>query len=504
VIITEERRSRLILTLSAVAAATLWIAFALTRSDPVLGRGIVHDAIKASAVVATALLAVVALGNVVLSRALGGAAGEPSGFLRVVVYAVLTFAACFVTLRYFGMDVRAVLATSAIVTAAVGFAMQPTLGSMISGLSLHLDGVLRTGDWVKRDDEYIQVTSLNWRTVVGRTTGGRRVAIPNAKLSDDPLIVMPGDQPLETSFYFLATVDARPEQITELMVELMTDLPAVDESRPILVAPFGYDPRQRSLKYRVKYWSRDIANADDTEGEANTRFWYVLQRNRIAYPTQVDCALDAALRARKAETWANPADFEQMVTRGAAAAGLPTEWVRPLVDGGELLLFGKGERLIMPPRTEGWRFLILSGHALISPEFEVVIYGATVTGQKIEGLGRSAAVKKVAEELADYVGPFAEFAVQRAAESARDFNELCRQVAEEIHDANARQRFLAAVLPQGESEVGPGAFLEARRNAAGSLVCGGGLRARSEMAVLAVPPAVAPTTAVAVASLQGA
>jgi hypothetical protein len=65
--------------------------------------------------------------------------------------------------------------------------------------------------------------------------------------------------------------------------------------------------------------------------------------------------------------------------------------------------------------------------------------------------------------------------------------DLCQTVASEIADPADREAFLAAVIPEAPARFGPGERLTARRNAAGSLVLGDGLRARRETALFAMP-----------------
>lgn len=490
---------RSLLPVLAVLTAAAWLAFAFSGQDAVLGSGPVRDVLRIAAIVCTALLAVAALGAIVLSRALRGAEGEPTGFLRVIVYGVLTFVATFVTLRYFGFDVRAVLATSAIATAAVGFAMQPTLGSMISGLTLHMDRVMRVGDGIMHEKEWVEIVSLNWRTATGRTTSGRTLVFPNAKLSDSILEILPHDQPLEAVFHFLAPIAVRPEWITELTNELMVDLPLVEESLPILVAPVGYDPANGALRYRVKFWIRRYGAWDDVEAEAHRRLWYVFQRNRIPYPVQHKWEVGPGEAPPQADARLPALHLEGLpeaeVARLAAAA-LPSELTgeeraqagAALARRGALLLFAADEFLVMPEWTEGSSYLLIRGEAEASQALKTLQEAESSPAYLMQQLGRTAAVKRVADELAHYIGPYAEYAVNRAAEHTTDLDTLCREAAEEIANPKDRLAFLSKVIPGEGVAIRPGAVLSAKRNAAGSLILGGGLRAQRELAILALPP----------------
>src|SRR5256885_4482191 len=175
---------RNVLLSTFIAVALVWAIALGSQSDPVLGVGMAHMLLKTLAIAATAVLVVMIAGKLILTLAASMSGMAPTGFQRVIIYALLTFAASFATLRYFGFDLSAVLTTSAIVTAAVGFAMQPTLSSMIAGLALHADRAVHVGDCILLDNETVRIESMNWRAAIGRRPDGRLMVIPNARLTE--------------------------------------------------------------------------------------------------------------------------------------------------------------------------------------------------------------------------------------------------------------------------------------------------------------------------------
>jgi small-conductance mechanosensitive channel len=94
----------------------------------------------------TCLMFVLAVGSLILQVLLPAGGAPPTALQCAVMYAVLSFAASCVTLALLDYDLRVVLATSAIGTAIVGFAMRPTLGSVISGMALNVDRTIHVGD----------------------------------------------------------------------------------------------------------------------------------------------------------------------------------------------------------------------------------------------------------------------------------------------------------------------------------------------------------------------
>ncbi|MBV9912656.1 MAG: mechanosensitive ion channel family protein, partial [Sinobacteraceae bacterium] len=242
-------RARTTLIPAFVLATLLWAISLVTESDPVLGVGTAHMVLKAAAIVVTAIFAVVLSGKLVLSLAASLTGAQPTGFQRVIIYGLLTFGASFATLRYFGFDLTAVLTTSAIVTAAVGFAMQPTLSSMIAGLALHADRVVRVGDCVLLDNETVRIESMNWRAAIGRRPDGQLLVIPNAKLTDASTQVLQTNDAHRAEFSFLGPIDHPPQQTCDLARELVSDLALVEKSKPVTVAPISFEPDKESIRF---------------------------------------------------------------------------------------------------------------------------------------------------------------------------------------------------------------------------------------------------------------
>jgi small-conductance mechanosensitive channel len=470
-----------------IATALLWAAVILTGSDPVLGIGAAHVVLRAAAIIATAVLAVMVAGSLILGLATSFTGVPPTGFQRVIIFGLLTFAASFATLRYFGFDLTAVLTTSAIVTAAVGFAMQPTLSSMIAGLALHADRAVHVGDCVLQDNETIRIESMNWRAAIGRRADGQLIVIPNAKLTEASTQVLRAADLHRAEFSFLGPIDHPPQQICDLTRELVSDLAMVDKTRPVVVAPIAFDPEQESVRFRIYYWTNNYFDRWLIEGEIVRRVWYTFQRNRIAFPHPTACAIAATAQSNLERALEDPAELAPQIARI-----LPVGYSAGTADGiakeSRLLLYAADERLIMPEWSDGWRYLFLRGEAYEVPEFDLTPEIATAQPQlAVERLGPTAAITRLADELSRIIGPYAKLAVTRAGDRTQTYEQLCREVALEIEDPAKRQRFLDKMLQANVRSWMPGAMIAARRNASGQLASEPSLRARGEVGLLAVP-----------------
>jgi len=479
---------RNVLLTAFIATALLWAIALGSQSDPVLGVGLAHMVLKTLAIAATAVLAVMAAGKLILTLAASMTGMAPTGFQRVIIYALLTFASSFATLRYFGFDLSAVLTTSAIVTAAVGFALQPTLSSMIAGLSLHADRAVHVGDCVLLDGEAVRIESMNWRAAIGGRSDGQLLVIPNAKLTEASTQVLRASDAHRAEFSFLGPLDHPPQRICDLVREIVSDLAPVDKARAVAVAPVSFEPDKESIRFRIHYWTRSYFNRSVIEGEIARRIWYAFQRNRIAFPHPTACAISAGMRRDQDLTVEALEELKRQIEELVHAAAAPAE---ELAAKGRLLLYAPDERLIMPEWSDGWQYLMVRGSAFEVPEFDLT---PEIAGRRkpfaVERLGPTAAITRVADELALLIGPYAKLAVIRVGDRTETYEQLCREVALEIPDENARAGFLRKMLTEGADGWQAGAVIPARRNASGQLASEPSLRARGEVALLAVPPGI--------------
>jgi small-conductance mechanosensitive channel len=473
--VTSIARTSLVPAL--VITILLWAIVFVTESDPVLGVGLAHTALKSTALIATAVLAVMMAGALILSLTTTFTGVPPTGFQRVVIFGLLTFAASFAILRYFGVDLTAVLTTSAIVTAVIGFAMQPTLSSMVAGIALNADRALHVGDYVLLDGDAVRIESMNWRATLGRRPDGRLMVIPNGKLTDVSTEVLQAEIAHRAEFNFLGPIDYPPQQICELVRELVSDLALVDKSAPIAVAPVSFDTG--SVRFRILYWTRSFWDRPLIEGEIVRRIWYSFQRNRIAISAPAQSSLENMLE--------NPAELAPQIARV-----LPDGYSGDAADGiakdAKLLLYAPDERLIMPEWTDGWRYLLLRGEAYEVPEFDLTPEIVTTHSRlAVERLGPTAAITRLADELSRIIGPYAKLAVTRAGDRTQTYEQLCREVSLEIDDTTKRQAFIDKMLQATPRSWRPGANIAARRNASGQLASEPSLRAHGEVALLAIP-----------------
>ena len=470
--------------IAAGAACLLWVLYVVTSSDPLLGQDPIHIVIEVAAVLATALLIV--LGGSRLAFAFLPGASHANALQRTLVYSVLTLAAVFVVLSHYGWDLRAALTTSAIVTAVIGLAMQPTLSSLISGVVLNIDYRLRVGDGIISGGEAVEIASVGWRNVVARKSSGRLIVFPNAKLADAEVEFVPAGRPVRGETLVKLPTPIPPDQVGSLAATVIGDLPALDPDRGVSVTPSGFDPSAAYTQYRVGYWVSDYRDLTSVENTIQRRLWYGLQRARLYVPpatSEPDAPGDPL-------AWAAPMAIAELVTN--CRTDLTSDVARSLAEQGECLLFAAGENIALPIRFRGRSFLVLRGELVESVALTIIEQSGAQLRPSVHTLDRAGAERFVAARLARRIGPYADYAIWHAARDAADIDEFCATVAAEIPDESERARFLEEVRPARPAALKPGATIRAEHDVAGLLVPHPRLRARGEVTLLAVPADLLP------------
>ncbi len=89
-----------------------------------------------------------------------------------------------------GVNLAGLITTSAVLTGALAFSAQATLGNLWGGIALQLEKTCRVGDWVRIDDLTGQVVSIRWRHMAIATPTHETIVIPNAMLMNNKVTVV--------------------------------------------------------------------------------------------------------------------------------------------------------------------------------------------------------------------------------------------------------------------------------------------------------------------------
>lgn len=186
-------------------------------------------------------------------------------------------------LRYAGLDLGSILATSAMITAVVAFAMQDTLGNILGGLALQLDNSVEVGDWVKVDDVVGKVVDIRWRSTLVETRNWETVVIPNSQLMKNKFMVLGrrSEQPVQWRrwVWFNVSLTVSPSRVVSVVEEaiLQTNVANVAKT-PVPSCLLMEMDSKGYARYALRYWLLDLALDDPTDATLRWHIITALQR----------------------------------------------------------------------------------------------------------------------------------------------------------------------------------------------------------------------------------
>ncbi|MGH7907871.1 MAG: mechanosensitive ion channel family protein, partial [Candidatus Binataceae bacterium] len=181
----------------------------------------------------------------------------------------------------FKVNVAPLLATSAVLTVVLGFALQETLGNIFSGLTLQLEKPFEPGDWIRSANHLGRVLGIGWRSTTIVTFANERLDIPNALLAKDVLINYANEHVADEIWLGISYL-APPNRVREVILGAMRDIPEV--LRTPAPEVYAWEYGESAIRYRVRYWLADYGMSEDVRDRVTTALWYVLRRNGLEIP----------------------------------------------------------------------------------------------------------------------------------------------------------------------------------------------------------------------------
>lgn len=205
--------------------------------------------------------------------------------LHDVLFTLAAGIAVFFTASRMGYNVSGLIATSAVLTAVIGFSLQGTLGNIVGGLALQMDRSIRVGDWVEVGGSSGRVTEIRWRHVEVETRDWETLVIPNSELAGKSvrLLGRRSGHPAQWRRAVEFQVDYRYSP-TEVVAAVEKGLCGEGLSRVarapaphVILKDFG----DSYGVYAARYWLKDLHYDEATDSEVRTRIFFALLRAGI-------------------------------------------------------------------------------------------------------------------------------------------------------------------------------------------------------------------------------
>jgi small-conductance mechanosensitive channel len=203
----------------------------------------------------------------------------------------------FGVLKTAGLSPSSVVTTSAVVSGVLALSMQATLGNILGGVALQLDGSIHVGDWLQLPDgTQGRVVAIHWRHTVVETRNWDTLVVPNSNLLAQNILILGkrAGKPVQHRIWVYFNVDYRhaPSHVIEVVRDALSATPidgvAQDPKPSVICVDFAKDGRDSFAYYAVRYWLVDLPNDDPTSSRVRARIYAALKRAGIplARPSQ--------------------------------------------------------------------------------------------------------------------------------------------------------------------------------------------------------------------------
>lgn len=295
---------------------------------------------------------------------------QPPRILEEIMILLAYVGWILVRLASAGLDLGSLVASTAVITAILAFAMQDTLGNILSGLALQLDHSVNIGDWIELDDIHGQVVQVQWRHTAIRTLFGEMVLIPNSQLMKARVMLTGGRSVPQRlrSIFFHCDFNTRPaaviQAIEKALSEAEFDAVASQPSPVCMVTGLS----QGFVTYAVRYWLINPAVPGQADSLVMQHIHAVFHREgwRMAAP-----GMDVAITPRDRQRSGRELDEQEMGVRLQTLQGislfspLTDDERRELATRLKAVQYVAGSRLTRQNEIGDFLFIVVRGRAAV-------------------------------------------------------------------------------------------------------------------------------------------
>ena len=211
-------------------------------------------------------------------------AEAPSLLREMTAILVFSLGLALLLRTLLAVHLTAVLATSALITAVIGLALQDTLGNLFAGMALHVEKSLQVGDMVRVGDVVGYVDALSWRAIRVRTLLDSIILLPNSAAARDRLEVFPRSAPAPIAYSMKIGLDYQtpPTKAIAVMKETAASVPGVAAVPP--PRAYAVNFADFSIVYELRVWLDDYSMFLPVESAIRERLWFALKRAGISIP----------------------------------------------------------------------------------------------------------------------------------------------------------------------------------------------------------------------------
>ena len=207
-------------------------------------------------------------------------------------------ASTLVVLGRHGMNPTNALVSGAVISAVLAISLQSTLGNILGGIALQLDGSIRAGDWIQFDQARVgRVREVRWRHTVVETRDFSTIIVPNAQLLAQSITILGKrdgvEVPQRLGVRFHVDYRYAPASITQIVTDALRASPienVTHDPAPIAhCVDLARDSGESYATYIARYSIVDLALEDATASRVRARVYAALEREgvRLSVPAVI-------------------------------------------------------------------------------------------------------------------------------------------------------------------------------------------------------------------------
>jgi len=271
-----------------------------------------------------------------------------------------------------GLNLAGALASAAVVSAVLAISLQSTLGNILGGVALQLDGSIHEGDWIQLENgRQGRIRAIRWRHTVVETRDWSTIIVPNSHLLASNITILGKREgrsvPQRMWVWFNVDFRFQPTQVIQVVTEALNAAPivgaAADPPPNCVCMDFTRDMRESFATYAVRYWLTDLAADDPTNSRVRARVYTALRRAAIplALPAQTTWVqIDNDERAGK--KLAKQTSERMKALRGVALfRSLKDAELATLAEGMSHVIYTAGEVCTRQGAVAHWLYVLTSG-----------------------------------------------------------------------------------------------------------------------------------------------
>jgi small-conductance mechanosensitive channel/CRP-like cAMP-binding protein len=280
-----------------------------------------------------------------------------------------------------GLNPTGALASAAVVSAVLAISLQSTLGNILGGIALQLDGSIHEGDWIQLENgKQGKVRAVRWRHTVVETRDWSTIIVPNAQLLGNNITILGKRDGREVPqrYWVWFNVDFRfaPTRVIETVQSALRASPidgvSADPPPNCVCMDFTRDHRESFATYAVRYWLTDLAHDDPTNSRVRARIYTALRRAGIplAVPAQrlwVEIEDESRMKS-KVERRAN--ERLTALSQIALFRALTDDERQTLAEGMSHVIYVAGETITRQGAVAHWLYVLTSGTVEIRMTFD--------------------------------------------------------------------------------------------------------------------------------------